>query len=228
MEGLSFLVRVHNEEMTLEASLRSLFSLAIAYEILIFLNSCTDRSAAIANQLASENPRIRIFEYNHTLSRPGIETLATDAESVHSFVHFSNWGLQYTSYLWKVRWDADFFMNDGLRTYLEEQTATGLWARPDSILRLPAVGLDGDIERGDYFASCLDHYRKEVFWEVPAFRFAIDRILRIEAPPGVNITHVSRINNIKPYWSEPGWYEKGGDEEGIEDNEDNDNGFDDY
>ena len=57
MEGLSFLVRVHNEETTIEASLRSLFNLAVVYEILVFLNSCTDRSGWIASRLADENPR---------------------------------------------------------------------------------------------------------------------------------------------------------------------------
>ena len=204
MEGLSFLVRVHNEETTLETSIRSLFSLAIAYEILIFLHRCTDRSAVIASRLAAENSRIRLFEYNASLSRFGIETLVTDAESVHSFVRFSNWGLQHASYLWKVRWDADFFMNDDFRNYLEERR--GLWSRPDSILRIPAVGLDGAVETGDYFASCLDHYRKEMLWETPVFRFQPDKRLHLEAPAGVNITHLSSVNKLKPYWSEPGWY----------------------
>lgn len=206
MEGLSFLVRVHNEEKTLEASVRSLFSLAIAYEILIFLHQCTDRSAAIAARLRAENSCVRLFEYNVSLSRFGIETLATDAESEHSFVRFSNWGLQHASYLWKVRWDADFFLNDGLRNYLEEQGGEGLWARPDSILRIPSVGLDGIVETGDYFASCLDHYRKEILWETPVFRFQPDKRLHLEAPAGVNITHLSRVKELKPYWFEPGWY----------------------
>jgi hypothetical protein len=210
MEGLSFLVRVHNEEMTLEASIRSLFSLAIAYEILIFLHRCTDRSASIATRLAAENSRVRLFDYNVTLSRFGVETLATDAESEHSFVRFSNWGLQQSRYLWKVRWDADFFLNEPLRAYLEERKGESLWARSDALLRLPAVGLDGGIETGDYFASCLDHYRKDVLWETPAFRFQPDRILRLEAPAGINITHLSRVGDLKPYWLERGWYTEGG------------------
>lgn len=216
MEGLSFLVRVHNEEGTLEASVRSLFSLAIAYEILIFLHRCTDRSAGIAARLAAENSRVRLFDYNVTLSRFGVETLATDAESEHSFVRFSNWGLQHATYLWKVRWDADFLMNGPLRGYLEERKGEGLWARPDSILRLPAVGLDGAVEWGDYFASCLDHYRKEILWETPVFRFFPERRLHLEAPAGINITHLSRVKTIKPYWFETGWYTEGGEGTGDE------------
>jgi hypothetical protein len=216
MEGLSFLVRVHNEETTIEASLRSLFNLAVVYEILVFLNSCTDRSGWIASRLADENPRVRLFEYNASLSRFGIETLATDAESVHSFVRFSNWGLDQAQYLWKVRWDADFFLNDPLRAYLEERKGEGLWARSDALLLLPAVGLDGNSETGNYFASCLDHYRKDVLWETPAFRFQPDRILRLEAPPGINITHLSRVSDLKPYWFEPGWYTEGEEGESEE------------
>jgi hypothetical protein len=218
MEGLSFLVRVHNEETTLEMSVRSLFSLTIAYEILIFLHQCTDRSVVIAGRLAAENPRVRLFEYNVSLSRFGVETLATDAESEHSFVRFSNWGLQHAPYLWKVRWDADFFLNNDLRAYLEERKGEGLWARHDSILRIPAVGLDGVVEMGDYFASCLDHYRKEMLWETPVFRFQPDKRLHLEAPAGINITHLSRVGELKPYWFEPGWYvEKGESEESNED-----------
>lgn len=43
MDGISFVMRVRNEEDTLETAIRSLFSLTINYEIRIVLHLCTDK-----------------------------------------------------------------------------------------------------------------------------------------------------------------------------------------
>ena len=56
--GISFMVRVRNEEKTVESSIRSHFDLTIPHEINIFLHCCTDDSETIARKLADENVNI--------------------------------------------------------------------------------------------------------------------------------------------------------------------------
>jgi glycosyltransferase involved in cell wall biosynthesis len=207
MEGISFLVRVHDEEATLERSISSLFTLLISYEVLLLLNACTDNSAAIAARLHSAHPhRIRIFEYNHTLSRPGYETLATDADSAHSMAHFMNWGLRLARYKWVAKWDADFVMSPPLRDRINAEGRTGRWARGDQVIRMGARSHDGSVEYGDYFSSCIDHFRKDIFWENTAFRIGPGHIRFQWSHPHEFIEHVSWTRQLKPYWNRPGWY----------------------
>ena len=106
--GISFIVRIRNEEKVLARSIRSLVSLTIPHEIILILHQCTDKSPEIAATLATENPHVRILTYNHTVSRAGYETLATDASSDHSFVRYSNWCREQARHPWMFRWDADF------------------------------------------------------------------------------------------------------------------------
>lgn len=210
MEGITFLVRVHNEEETLAHSIQSLFALLISYEILLLLNACTDRSVEIARGLAAANPHIpiRILMYNHTLSRPGYETLATDYHSVHSSTTFLNWGLAWAKYKWIAKWDADFIMTPRLLERIHAEGAKGLWKQEGRIVRFGARGLDGGVEMGDYMSSCIDHYRKDVFWETPAFRIGGGlRGVKVRLEwTDTMVEHASRVDRIKSYWSAPGWY----------------------
>jgi hypothetical protein len=231
MEGISFLVRVHQEEGVLEQSVQSLFALTIGYEILLMLNVCVGRCVGIVARLAMANPRVRILEYNYTVSRPGYETLATDYESVHSLPRFLNWGLEHAVYRWKWKWDADFVMPAALAERVNREgvgdgggggggggSGGGLWSKANRILELDARSVDGAVEHGDYASSCIDHYRKDVFWETPAFRFEVGKLERV-VWEDVWIEHVSRVGTLKPYWFEPGWYvrreEGDGEEAGV-------------
>jgi hypothetical protein len=68
-----------------------------------------------------------------------------------------------------------------------------------------AITHHGGVELGDYFSSCIDHYRKDVFWETPAFRFDPEQLKRLEWND-VEIHHMSSVHVLKRYWYEPGWY----------------------
>ena len=196
MEGISFLVKVHNEEATLYESVMSLAGILVSYEILIFLNACTDASAQIARSLENANPRVKVFEYNVTLSRPGYETLATDDNSTHRISRYYNWCLSHAKYKWIAKWDADFEMTDGLRDYLNTMDL-----RRDVILRLGARSRDGAVEMNNYFSSCLHGYKKDLFTEMAGFA--------PRCPTEVldhHIDHLSSLSNVKSYWHRPGWF----------------------
>ena len=202
--GISFLVRVHNEEQTLNDSVRSLFALTMLYEIILILHRCTDGSAAIAAQLAATNRPIRILTSNTTLASPGYETLVTDANSSHSIAAFNTWILQHRRYRWTARWDADFVATPALINYLNSVPAD-TWARSNEIIPLHAVS-STHTEAHDYFSSCLSHYLKHVFNEVPAF--AIDPTSHNRHTPPIDavIEHRSTLTTLKPYWYDPPWF----------------------
>jgi glycosyltransferase involved in cell wall biosynthesis len=206
MIGISFIVKVLNEEQTLEASIQSLAGFLFAYEILIFLNACSDNSTSIAYRLAELNPHIKVFEYNHRLSRPGYETIATHAESDHSLIKYYNYCLKQANYNWAFKWDADFVMNDDLRQYLNT-----LDLQQSLILRLGARDLEGSVEMNAYLSSCMVGYAKDNTWEMPGY---IPGCPAYEET-GVYIDHVSSPHMIKPYWFMPGWYENEQSEEAI-------------
>lgn len=197
MLGVSFIVKVLNEETTLEASIQSLVGFVFAYEILIFLNACTDNSTAIAVKLADANPRIRVFDYNHRLSRPGYETFATDADSDHSLIKYYNYCLKQAKYEWTVKWDADIVMNDDLRHYMNT-----LNLQQSIIIRLGARDLSENVEVNAYISSCSMGYARDILWEKPGYKPGCPSYEEFK----VVIDHISSPNQIKSYWFIPGWY----------------------
>lgn len=210
-DGISFLVRVHNEEEALEDNVRNLLMmLTISYEVLLLLNLCTGTCREVVARLVKMGAgRVKTFEYNYALSRPGYELLATDSDSVHSPVAFLNWGLEKATYKWIAKWDADFLMTPALAWKMNTKGREGFWGEGERVVRLEARGLDGAVEAGDYLSSCVDHFRKDVFWETAAFRFRAGALQR-EVWDDVFIQHVSHVARLKPYWFETGWYGGGG------------------
>ena len=199
MEGISFVVRVRNEEATLEECLRSLKPLTIPYEIVVILHCCTDGSRVIAERLKNEGMPIQIYEYTTPISRAGYETLVTDADSSHSMVYYSKWCFDKATKYWKFRWDADFIMTPGLLRYLNE-IGWG-WSHPMRI-RIPT---DPVTKMGEYylFTGPLK-YSKYLFWELSD----------IDGPhtdievyyDDAYIHHNSTLDIKKPYWDEPSWF----------------------
>jgi glycosyltransferase involved in cell wall biosynthesis len=209
MEGISFIIRVRNEEATLEECIRSLFLVTIPHEIIVILHCCTDRSKEIAESLAKENSKISIYEYAIETSRAGYETLATDKDSPHSFVRYSTRCISKAKYLWKCKWDADFQMTPNLLTYIN--TNKDLWKIHSQIVRLGAKN-STTVEMGDYFTSCELRYEKHMFWEVPYFQYH-PTLYKIHVLTDIFIEHCSELKDVKPYWLRVPWYETEDSEE---------------
>jgi len=205
--GISFVIRVRNEQATLEACLRSLFAITVPKEILVFLHLCTDRSAEIAARLASENPCIRVFTYDVELSRAGYETLATDIGSPHSLITYLNWCLSKATKRWKCKWDADFVMTPELLGYIN----AGDWSKGSKVLRLGAKN-STSVEYNDYFFSCDVKFIKHIFWETPYFMFYPDQYEK-KTLTDIFITHNSELSELKSYWKADPWYRKEDSEE---------------
>lgn len=205
MDGISFIVRVRNEEQTLEQSLRSLKGLTIPHEIIVILHLCTDKSKEIAESLQNELP-IRIVEFNKKLSRAGYENMATDATSEHSMVNYCNWCFSHALYRWTFKWDADFIGNESLCEYLNSKT----WdTQPSTKIFFNAKSVDTDNCEGYLFTGNFT-FGKHYFWEYH------------DTPNGwnsvysdVTIEHLSKLSNYKSYWNEEPWFMSEGQEESI-------------
>lgn len=202
MEGISFIVRVRNEESTLEQCLRSLSPLKFPYEIIVILHMCTDGSRAIAERLRDEGMPIQIHVYGTPISRAGYETLVTDATSFHSMVYYSKWCYSRTdTYAWKFRWDSDFIATPGLIEYLNSTS----WVKPSRPMRVHLLTNVSDNHAfGEYYVSSGPLvFKKHLFWEQLDIEDVHDAIA---SPPHVYIDHASKLDNKKAYWDESSWF----------------------
>ena len=197
--GISFIVRIHNEETSLARSVRSLISLTIPHEIVLILHRCTDKSSDIATQLAVENPHVRILIYEYSVSRAGYETLATDATSDHSFVRYSNWCVEQARYPWIFRWDADFVMMPTLLNFINQQE----WIPQKVCFGLTAK--NGTHENQEYYLYPSSfRNKKHVFWEMGDFSGDTQPIhLHRE----FHVLHLSELSDLKSYWRDRPWFE---------------------
>lgn len=199
-EGISFIVRIRDEEDLLEKSIRSLFELKIPHEILLILHICKDRSKEIAESLVSENPNIRILEYDTPISRPGYETLCTDKHSPHSIVTYYTWCYQQALYPWKFKWDADFIATPGLIEYINNCR----WCEDSTKsheLFIHADSPDGHRNTERYIVSGEFTFEKYWFWEFIEMKKPVTKI-----HTNVSIQHQSPLTIKKKYWDEPPWF----------------------
>ena len=196
MEGISFLVRIRDEEETLRESIESLFSLTIPHEIILILHLCKDTSLDIANELKLRNPNIKIFTYDYETSRAGYELLATDADSKHSLVTYCNWCLTKTNYPWVFKWDADFVSTPDLINYLN----AGKWVNEPKLIEFNAYS-DGVDHKEFYLISGLLSYIKYVFNENIFYTYGSEKVIT-----NIKINHISRASTIKSYWNLEPWF----------------------
>ena len=202
-DGISFMMRVRNEEATLEQSVRSLVEhLTIPHEVVIVLHLCTDRSAEIATRLATEfGARVQVFTYTEEVSRAGYETLATDAGSRHSLPTYYLWCRRQCKSRWIFKWDGDFIATPGLIAYLNGRSWLAT-AAPENV-RMTACNADM-VNSEIYLSSALVEYGKFYFWEIPLFQRGA---LYTDAPADARIEHNSLLANMKPFWRRVPWFE---------------------
>lgn len=203
--GLSFIVRIHNEEATLQQSVRSLTGVTVPHEIVLILHRCTDRSPEIAAGLVAENPHVRILTYEHAVSRAGYETLATDIDSDHSFIRYSNWCVQQAKYSWVFKWDADFVASAPLIEFINRL----LWEEKNMHISVVAKNSTSK-NRENYLCGGPRTFTKYVFWENNQYSPGAE-FWHFEDT--MYIDHVSELSHLKSYWNERPWYETEDSEE---------------
>jgi hypothetical protein len=198
--GISFIVRIRDEDDILEKSIRSLFTITVPHEILLILHICKDNSKQIAEKLASENPNIKVLEYDKPISRPGYETLCTDKDSPHSIMTYYTWCYNQAIYPWRFKWDADFIATSDLITYINSSG----WCRDTTKsheLFLHAACPDGVKNTERYLTSGNFTFQKFWFWE---FINMTSPVLQLWI--NLDIIHQSELSCKKKYWNYPPWF----------------------
>jgi glycosyltransferase involved in cell wall biosynthesis len=196
--GISFIVRIRNEEATLARSIRSLVFVTVPHEIILILHRCTDKSAEIAASLVKENPHVRVLTYDHQVSRAGYETLATDKDSDHSFIRYSNWCAEQARYPWIFRWDADFVMKPMLLGFINQQE----WGPQNLCIGITAK--NGTHENQEYYLyPSSTRNKKHIFWELGDFP-SPSPVLHLQRD--FYLIHLSELSDLKPYWKEAAWF----------------------
>lgn len=212
INGISFMVRIRNEEKTLEKSLRSILeNLVVPFEVVVILHLCTDGSEGIARKLQDEfgKEKVRILFYEYEISKCGYETLATSSKSTHSVVYYYNWCLQQLNCKWMFKWDGDFILTEALIAFLNE----GSWLQENTTRYIINAKNTSHSNRETYLSDCLLHYRKFLFWEQSIYVMG-SKIITL--PDEVCIIHDSELNDCKPYWLRIPWYMTDCLEEAVE------------
>lgn len=196
--GISFVVRVRNEEAYLQGCLQSLEAVQVPHEIVLILHLCTDGSKRIAEEALGRGQPIRILEYSQPISRAGFENLITPVNHKASIATYYNFCFQAARFRWLFKWDADCTLTDGLAKFLNGELNI---SEPRNIVyRLNCVL--GDKDNCElYLFNCLINYGKQMFWEVPYFAKDASEINRSD----LQIKSISPAV-IKTYWRAKPWF----------------------
>jgi glycosyltransferase involved in cell wall biosynthesis len=210
MDGISFIIRVRNEEANLDQCIRSLSKLTIPYDVHVILHMCTDRSLEIAEKIQTEGFPVHIHTYDYPISRAGYEYLVTNKDSPHSMTEYTRWSISKSTRVWTFRWDADFTASDNLIQYLNEKT----WETPtvSTQYKIHYVAEDAQ-DKENYLFSGNYEYSKYMFWE---YIQLLGEHQTLEFPKEAYICHNSILTNKKSYWNDPSWFSVDSSEEAIE------------
>lgn len=201
--GVSFVVRVRNEEERIENALMTLTKITIPYEIIVVLHLCTDRTEEITLSCREKlgHEKVKIFYYNEPISRAGLENVVTSAKSKHSLVSFYTFAFSHSKFEWQFKWDADFEMTESLAEWINRWGAP---KRPPTVYRI-FCHIGNNKNHEPYLFNCLSHYKKYIFWETPSFK---------ENAVGYNVPDTCYIQScdatvIKTYWNRRPWFLRG-------------------
>ena len=203
---ISFMLRCHNAETTLQRALTTLECMlryGVRYEIVVVLHRCTDDSKSITEQYASIAPiPVRIFTYEREISRAGLETYVTDQDHENSIMTYYNWCLAKTRAPFVFKWDSDFEMNDAvakeIATTIEADRGVPL------VVKIPTRFIDGQPSAAEpWLSSALLKYNKFVFWEVPCHLAGHTITLNNEF-----LHNDSPSAEPKNYWNSDPWFSK--------------------
>jgi hypothetical protein len=206
--GISFIIRVRNEERSLYRSLESLQHFEFPHEIIVILHRCVDRSFEIAKSF----PNTRIFEFDRLISRAGFETLITPVASEHSIMSYYDWAFAKGKHLWRFKWDADFIATAELIEYLNSRA----WDhREPTRIQVPTRTMGRGPKSEPYLSNAGYRHSKWIFYE---YNKAIFEHNVVEQTISQEIIHDSPIDesSIKPYWREPSWFSQTDTEEATE------------
>ena len=200
---ISFVMRVHNEAVTLRSSITSLLQITVPIEVVVVLHRCTDESKAIALACQNDAPprhRLKIVEYATPISRAGLETYITPSESRHSLVSYYNFAFGQGSSAWKFKWDGDCIATAAFIKWIDGRD--WMTTKP-TIINVTARWTGSDVVSSEpYMHNCLQRFDKRSFWEVPVFPTSI---AHENAPPDAHFIRVNR-ENLKSYWHDPPWF----------------------
>ena len=98
-QKISFLVPAHNEEKLIKKALESLIKIKKDWqniEILVGLDSCTDKTPEIVKELAKKNKFIKVYEFKERKGKQAVlEKLNLHITGELIFIHDADWILVY-------------------------------------------------------------------------------------------------------------------------------------
>jgi hypothetical protein len=199
---ISFFMRARDEERVIGGCLSSLERVTGA-QIVVCLDRCQDWTTNIVRERQQKLPeRYKVFENHDPVSRAGLETLCTPAQSPRSLATFMTNIHNVCDQPWSFHVGADFILSAELIDFLNSGALKAFKGKLTA-LRIPCVApIDGIRNCELYLSNCLVAFGKHVFWEVPLFPGHMK-----EFPIREEIRHMSRLAVMKPYWNDKPWFQ---------------------
>jgi hypothetical protein len=121
--GYSFLIRIKNEESTIEKCIIDIIDLAD--EIIIVDNNSSDNTLNIILELEKKYKNIFVYQYKIDVPRCGKEHsenyLKGGLLSNNTLTNYYNWTLSKATYNKKIKWDGDFYaIKENCKELLDE------------------------------------------------------------------------------------------------------------
>lgn len=199
-DGVSFVVRCHNEESTIYDCITSLSSINVPYEIIVVLHRCSDKSKEIVDNLKAAGHPVKIFEYDVEISKAGFDTLITPTKHPRSLMTYYNYCFSKANFNWLFKWDADFKASEGLVKFIN---SIPIGMKEPTVVKI-SCRLGDHITSEYYLNNCLVDFGKHMFWEVGLYKQGLSYY---QLQDDVLIESIDK-NIIKNYWSNLPWYAK--------------------
>jgi hypothetical protein len=121
--GYSFLLRIKDEEDTIEKCVLDIVDLAD--EIIIVNNNSKDNTLNIIKKLEQMYKNIFVYEYNIDIPRYGSEHIENfkrnDIHKNNTLANYYNWTVSKATYNKKIKWDGDFYcIRNNLKLLLDK------------------------------------------------------------------------------------------------------------
>jgi glycosyltransferase involved in cell wall biosynthesis len=130
--GYSFLLRIKNEESTIEKCILDIVD--IADEIIVVDNNSSDNTLNIILDLEKKYNNIFVYQYKIDIPRCGIEHIQNfkNGNKDNTLTNYYNWTLSKATFNKKIKWDGDFYaikktLDELLNKYRNYSNIMAVW-----------------------------------------------------------------------------------------------------
>jgi len=196
--GYSFLLRIKNEQDTIEKCILDIVDLAD--EIIVVDNNSTDNTLKIILDLEKKYNNIFVYEYKIKIPNVGKEHI-NNLNKNNTLANYYNWTASKATYNKKIKWDGDFYaIRENLIEMLDK------YRDVDDLMAVWFSGLTLFIHENDFYYKNYSYYNEYRMFYNNTNKIWSDNIVNNKNYCETSINFVNMIKNkykyVKPIYIE--------------------------